>query len=62
MKTLNSNVYTDNGYTDRKEYLESLADEYGLSNSEVYMIAEILGESEDFDGLISSLEDYEMSF
>ncbi len=51
-------VYTDNGYKDRSDYLSSLAD--GVSNSEaVYAIADILGENEDFDGLVSAMEDFE---
>ncbi len=50
------NVYTDNGYKDRSDYLQALASE----NSEaVYAIADILGENEDFDGLVTMLEDYE---
>lgn len=47
-------VYQLNGYKNRKEYLDNLADEYGEN---VYFLAEILGENEDFDGLVSSLED-----
>jgi hypothetical protein len=53
------NVYQQNGYANRKEYLKSLADDFGISYSEVAMIANMLGESEDWDGLICSLEDYE---
>lgn len=48
------NVYQENGYKDRQDYLNHLADEYGDS---VYFLSDLLGESEDFDGLISSLED-----
>jgi hypothetical protein len=51
-------IYTDEGYKNRKDYLNSLADEYGIETDIVYSIASILGASEDFDGLISSLEDY----
>lgn len=50
------NAYTANGYTSRRDYLESLCEEY--ERSAVYALADILGESEDFDGLITSLEDY----
>jgi hypothetical protein len=55
-----SNVYTINGYKNRREYLESLAREYGVSYMEVYGLASLLGENEDFDGLISALEDMEV--
>jgi hypothetical protein len=51
----NQDVYQQNGFTDRKDYLENLAEEYG---DVVFDLAEILGESEDFDGLVTSLEDF----
>jgi hypothetical protein len=53
------NVYQENGYSSRKEYLLSLAEDFGIDKSAVFTIASMLGETEDFDGLISSLEDYE---
>lgn len=52
-------IYTDEGFTGRRDYLESLAEDYGLDSSTVFAMASILGASEDFDGLISSLEDLE---
>lgn len=52
-----SNVYTKNGYKNRKDYLKSLAKEYGVDYATVYELAMLLGESEDFDGLISALDD-----
>jgi hypothetical protein len=54
-----SNIYEKYGYKNRKDYLESLADEYGLSLDIVFSAADLLGESEDFDGLISALQDTE---
>jgi len=50
-------IYTDNGYTTRKDYLTCLADDYGLAVEDVFAVASILGSSEDFDGMLSSLED-----
>jgi hypothetical protein len=50
------NEYQLNGFANRKEYLESLCEEYPRDT--VYALASILGSSEDFDGLITSLEDY----
>ncbi len=50
------NSYTDNGFKNRKEYLESLCEEYDRST--VYALADMLGPNEDFDGLVTSLEDY----
>jgi hypothetical protein len=47
-------VYTDNGYTNRKEYLNELREEYGQL---VDILISVLPSSEDFDGLITALED-----
>jgi hypothetical protein len=45
----------------RKEYLLGLADDYGIRRADVFAIADLLGESEDYDGLLSMLADYEGS-
>jgi len=50
------NDYTANGFANRKAYLNSLCDEY--PRHVVYSIAGMLGPSEDFDGLVTALEDY----
>ncbi|GHU02103.1 hypothetical protein FACS1894147_03270 [Spirochaetia bacterium] len=50
-------VYTRNGYKDREDYLKNLADDWGLELFVVNMVADMLGPSEDFDGLVSELED-----
>jgi hypothetical protein len=47
-------VYTENGYTNRKEYLNELREEYGQL---VDILTSVLPSSEDFDGLITALED-----
>ena len=47
-------IYTDNGYANRKEYLNELREEYGEI---VNILTSVLPASEDFDGLITSLED-----
>ena len=49
-------VYQDNGFATRCAYLESLCEEY--PSEAVYVLADLLGPSEDFDGLITGLEDY----
>ena len=51
------NIYKRHGYDSREEYLESLADDFGIDPERVYMMADILGESEDFDALVTELED-----
>jgi hypothetical protein len=50
-------VYKLNGFTDRRDYLNALADEYDVDSSTVFVLADMLGKSEDFDGLISSIRD-----
>ena len=54
---MSRDVYRENGYDSRDEYLESLSEDYGVPLDAVLAIAEILGPDEDFDGLVSSLED-----
>lgn len=49
--------YQEQGYKNRREYLDSLAEDFGIDKTTVYMLASMLGESEDFDGLIVALED-----
>lgn len=53
-------IYTENGYENRRDYLDSMAAEYGVDRESVYALASVLGKSEDFDGLIAELEDMEM--
>jgi len=50
-------VYEENGYTNRKEYLLSLVDAYGIEEHVVFSLASLLGKTEDFDGLVNSLDD-----
>lgn len=52
-----SNIYVQKGFEDRFDYLESLADDYGVSLELVYQLADMLGPTEDFDGLVNALED-----
>jgi len=47
-------VYTENGYATRREYLNELREEYG---GLVDILTGVLPASEDFDGLITALED-----
>jgi len=55
---MDENIYTKNGYKDREEYLEELSERFEVSLYEVISLADTLGEIEDFDGLVSALEDY----
>jgi hypothetical protein len=50
------NAYTNNGYTNRADYLASLCEDFDPLM--VRTLADLLGPEEDFDGLVTSLEDY----
>ena len=50
-------IYTEQGFQSRKHYLTGLAEDFGLPTDVVFMAASMLGPNEDFDGLISTLED-----
>jgi hypothetical protein len=47
-------IYEQNGYRSREDYLDSLREDYGEA---VDILTSVLPASEDFDGLITSLED-----
>jgi hypothetical protein len=51
------NAYKENGFNSRRDYLDDLADEMGIDKSIVYTLADLLGPNEDFDGLVTALED-----
>lgn len=52
------NIYEEKGYKDRDDYLTELCLHY---DSEIVIpLSELYGPSEDFDGLLTSLEDYDI--
>ena len=53
------NRYKEHGYRDRNDYLCSLADDYGVDEDKVFALAELLSEEEDFDMLVTEIEDME---
>ncbi len=50
-------IYNKKGYADRLAYLSDVSDCFGLHLETVQACADLLGESEDFDGLISMVGD-----
>jgi hypothetical protein len=52
-------IHTENGYKSRADYLRCMSEEYGVPLDVVLMAADLLGENEDFDGLVTALADYE---
>ena len=51
----NNSRYQENGFENRYEYLESLREQYGEEN--VNALLTVLPPSEDFDGLVTELQD-----
>ena len=49
--------WQERGYKNRQDYLRTMAEDYGVPLGHVLAVADLLGEGEDFDGLISTLED-----
>lgn len=50
-------IYTENGYKNRRDYLDTLAAENGVPEDQVYTLASVLGPDEDFDALVTAVED-----
>lgn len=55
------NIYQENGYASRKDYLTSLAAEYGVDYQSVACLAALLGSGEDWDALVCAVEDMAMA-
>lgn len=51
------NIYQENGYYNREDYLRCLSEDWDIPFTTVKMLADILGPNEDFDGLVTTLED-----
>jgi hypothetical protein len=54
-------IYKQHGFDSRKAYLISIAEDYGIQESAVFLLSQMLGAGEDFDGLISHLNDLEFT-
>lgn len=52
-----SNIYVKNGYLTRGHYLECLAEDYNVDLDSVFELAMILGKNEDFDALVSHVQE-----
>jgi hypothetical protein len=55
-------IYRRHGFKNQKDYLQYLSAEYNIPVETVYCVAGTLGNSEDFDGLITALEDIQTMF
>lgn len=52
------NIYEEYGYESREDYLKNLSYDNNVDFYVVKELAEVLGENEDFDGLVSLIEDF----
>ena len=52
-----ANPYRAHGYNDREDYISCIAEDYGVDEETVWALANMLGPNEDFDGLVSALQD-----
>jgi hypothetical protein len=50
--------YHADGAIDRFGYLENLAADHGVTFETILTLVDVLGPDEDFDGLVTTLEDY----
>ena len=56
---MDSTLYERKGYQSRNDYLVGLANHYGVNPAEVIRLANMLGEDDDFDGLVLTIEEYQ---
>jgi hypothetical protein len=50
--------YQADGAIDRFGYLENLAADHGVTVETIITLVDVLGPDEDFDGLVTTLEDF----
>jgi len=58
---MTNDIYRKNGYINRDSYLSSLAEDYGLPLTLILEVSDLLGPSEDFDGLVSTISEESLS-
>lgn len=54
---MSKDIYQTIGYYDREDYFLHLAEDYEVDPDIVMNLADLLGPNEDFDGLVTALED-----
>jgi hypothetical protein len=50
-------IYVEKGFKDRRDWLNQLAEDSEVDAVVVYSLANVLGPSEDFDGLVVAIDD-----
>ena len=59
-RTIPTSRYEEEGCFDRFGYLRDLSREHGLALTDIIEISDLLGAEEDFDGLVTTLEDFSL--
>jgi len=59
-RTIGIARYEEDGCFDRFGYIKDLASDHGIAIADAIEIAELLGPEEDFDGLVTTLEDFSL--
>jgi len=54
-----STIYEKHSFSSREDYLIHLGEDLGIDMDVVYIVSDLLGPDEDFDGLVTMLEDYD---
>jgi len=54
-----NNIYIRNGYKNRSDYFNNLSERFNIDINSVWALSDMLGSDEDFDGLVSSLDDFQ---
>ena len=52
--------WSDTEWKSRNEYIEDMADTFGIDYESAHALADILGDEELFDGFLTALEDASM--
>ena len=52
-------IYKERGYKNRADYLRQLAADNCADVQAVFALADMLGPDEDFDGLVTSVQDWD---
>lgn len=61
-RTIPLERYQEDGAIDRFGYLEDLAADHGVEFETILTLTDVLGPDEDFDGLVTTLEDLPSGF
>ena len=61
-RTIPLDRYREDGAIDRFGYLEDLAADHGVGFETILTLTDVLGPDEDFDGLVTTLEDLPSGF